>query len=67
MKFRMKVSNGRREWWEKYDSGRCRCITDPKASKEKCAVEIIEFFNLTIHPEELPRTLVEVKEGWAEE
>lgn len=52
MKFKIRVKNEKDDWWEEYEKN----CDDP----ELWALEIVERFNETLRPRELPRELLEV-------
>lgn len=54
-RFVMRVKNEREEWDEEYS----KVITAP-TTLEEFAQDIVDFFNKTLRPGELPRTLLTV-------
>lgn len=59
MKFRMRVKNDRRDWWEDFDES----DAIDQGSAEECGRKIIENYNATLYPGDLPRTVLEVQMG----
>jgi len=54
MRFQVMVTNGKRRWWEEFVKE-----TD---DADRCAREMVDYFNNTLRPNELPRRVLFVEE-----